>query len=91
MMVVMEILREYVGSPPSAPSCLSERIARRVSLEESWSEHHLVARCGPVQDSDGLPEWESMGAMPEMGILVGEEVGDSLKEDEPYYARITHL
>ena len=29
--------------------------------------------------------------MPEMGILVGKEVGDSLKEDEAYHARITHL
>ena len=48
-------------------------------------------RCGPVRDSDGLPEWECVGAMPEMRVLVGEEVGNSLKEGESYYAWITHL
>ena len=35
-----------------------------------------------------------MGAMPEMGtlgILIEEDVKHSLKEDEPYNARITHL
>ena len=81
MMVVMETSREYVGSLPFAPSCLNTRIARRARSEEACPKNRPEVRCGPPQDGDGLPKWESMGAMPEMGILVGEEVGDGLKED----------
>ena len=45
-------------APPSAPSCLSKRIARRVGSEEPWPQYRLEVRCGPVQDVDELPGWE---------------------------------